>query len=160
MRRGVLGEAKPAREWIEHSLLEEATGIAKRGSATRERLEHSAAPVVPGRQSRRSASMRLLFAALSPDTFTRASNLAPMRARQTVVVAIAAVGMTLVIVLGGIDLSVGSGVALATVIIASLLKSGHRPAGAASLGGGIAAIGLAGALVGTIVTRAESRRSS
>ena len=39
-------------------------------------------------------------------------------ARQTVVVGIAAAGMTMVIVSGGIDLSVGSSVALATVVIA------------------------------------------
>ena len=29
MCRGVLGEAKPAGEWTEHALLEEATGIAR-----------------------------------------------------------------------------------------------------------------------------------
>ena len=91
-----------------------------------------------------------MFAALSPDTFARSSNLATM-ARQTVVVAIAAVGMTLVIVQGGIDLSVGSGVALATVVVASLLKSGYGPL-ASSLGG-IAAIGVAGLATGAIVTR-------
>jgi ribose/xylose/arabinose/galactoside ABC-type transport system permease subunit len=92
----------------------------------------------------------LLFAVLSPDTFARSANLATM-ARQTVVVAIAAVGMTLVIVHGGIDLSVGSGVALATVVIASLLKAGHG-ALAACLGG-ILCIGIAGLATGAIITR-------
>ena len=92
----------------------------------------------------------VLFAVLSPDTFARASNLATM-ARQTVVVAIAAVGMTLVIVHGGIDLSVGSGVALATVVIASLLKAGHGPVSACL--GGIACVGLAGVVTGAVVTR-------
>jgi ribose transport system permease protein len=91
-----------------------------------------------------------LFAVLRPETFARSANLITM-ARQTVVVAIAAVGMTLVIVHGGIDLSVGSGVALATVVIAQLLKTGHGPL-AASLGG-IAAIGAAGLLTGALVTR-------
>jgi ribose transport system permease protein len=91
-----------------------------------------------------------VFAILRPDTFARASNLVTM-ARQTVVVAIAAVGATLVIVHGGIDLSVGSGVALATVVIASLLKSGHGPI-AASLAG-IAVLGATGLLTGAIVTR-------
>jgi ribose transport system permease protein len=92
----------------------------------------------------------LLFVVLSPSTFARSSNLVTM-ARQTVVVAIAAVGMTLVIIQGGIDLSVGSGVALATVVIASLLKAGHGPV-VASLGG-IVALGLAGLATGVIVTR-------
>ena len=91
-----------------------------------------------------------LFAVLRPETFARGANLVTM-ARQTVVVSIAAVGMTLVIVHGGIDLSVGSGVALATVVIATLLKAGHGPL-AASLGG-IAAIGAAGLVTGVFVTR-------
>ncbi|HEX2669493.1 MAG TPA: hypothetical protein VHM25_01410, partial [Polyangiaceae bacterium] len=52
-----------------------------------------------------------LFTALAPDTFARQSNLLTML-RQTSVVGIAAVGMTFTIVLGGIDLSVGSAVAL------------------------------------------------
>jgi ribose transport system permease protein len=63
------------------------------------------------------------FVLLRPETFASAANLVTM-ARQTVVVAIAAVGATLVIIHGGIDLSVGSGVALATVVIASLLRAG------------------------------------
>ena len=91
-----------------------------------------------------------LFAIMRPETFARSANLVTM-ARQTVVVSIAAVGMTLVIIHGGIDLSVGSGVALATVVIASLLKAGHGPV-AASLGG-IAAIGAAGLVTGLLVTR-------
>jgi ribose transport system permease protein len=91
-----------------------------------------------------------IFAVLTPDTFARAANLATM-ARQTVVVAIAAVGMTLVIIHGGIDLSVGSGVALATVVIASLLKAGHGPLVACA--GGVACIAAAGLATGAIVTR-------
>ena len=47
---------------------------------------------------------------------------------QTAVVGIAATGATLVIVLGGIDLSVGSIVALTTIVVASLLRGGHSPA--------------------------------
>ncbi len=91
-----------------------------------------------------------LFAALRPDTFASADTLGLM-ARQTVVVGITAIGMTLIIVLGGIDLSVGSQVALATVVIASLLKAGYGPL-AASLGG-VAATAATGTLSGLIVTR-------
>ncbi|MDF3068614.1 MAG: Ribose transport system, permease protein RbsC [Polyangiaceae bacterium] len=67
-----------------------------------------------------------LFAALTPDTFLRTLNLVTML-RQTVVVAIAAVGMALIIIHGGIDLSVGSTVALTTVIAAKCLQSGMSP---------------------------------
>ena len=91
-----------------------------------------------------------LFASYAPETFARGGNLVTM-ARQTVVVAIAAVGMTIVIVHGGIDLSVGSSVALGTVVIAKLLKLGYGP-GTAALGG-VATCAAAGLAVGVLVTR-------
>jgi len=47
---------------------------------------------------------------------------------QTVIVAIGALGMTLIIISGGIDLSVGSVVALASVLGATSLKQGYAPA--------------------------------
>jgi ribose transport system permease protein len=84
-----------------------------------------------------------LFAALSPETFARPINLETM-ARQTVVVSIAAVGMTLIMVKGGIDLSVGSVVALTTVAIARALQSGMGIGGAVLVGMGV---GLACGLV-------------
>lgn len=92
----------------------------------------------------------LLFAAASPDTFLRTANLLTM-ARQTVVVATCALGMTLIIVTGGIDLSVGSTVALTTVVVAKLLRGGSSPSVAV-----LAAILLAaaiGAVVGVLVGR-------
>jgi ribose transport system permease protein len=91
----------------------------------------------------------LLFVVLSPDTFARPMNLVTM-ARQTAVVGVAASGMTMVIMLGGIDLSVGSVVALTTVVVASLLKAGVGPIPAALAGIGVAA--LAGAVNGSIVS--------
>ena len=74
-----------------------------------------------------------LFTLLAPDTFARQSNLLTML-RQTAVVGIAAVGMTFTIVLGGIDLSVGSAVALTTVVVAESLRAGSGPIAAAALG--------------------------
>jgi ribose transport system permease protein len=71
--------------------------------------------------------------------------------RQTVVVAICALGMTLVIVTGGIDLSTGSLVALTTVIIAKLLKEGHSPL--VAVGCGVAVATGVGALIGFFVGR-------
>jgi ribose transport system permease protein len=91
----------------------------------------------------------LLFAALSPETFARPINLVTM-ARQTVVVGIAAAGMTLVIVSGGIDLSVGSSVALTTVVVARALNAGLGPVSAALLGV-VVATG-AGLLIGSAVS--------
>jgi ribose transport system permease protein len=91
----------------------------------------------------------VVFATLRPDTFLGSTNLI-MMGRQTLVVAVAAVGMTLVIMLGGIDLSVGSIVALTTVVIASGLRSGTDPVAAAALGMAIAAA--AGLLNGALVT--------
>lgn len=90
-----------------------------------------------------------LFAALTPDTFARSINLVTML-RQTVVVAICAVGMTLVIIHGGIDLSVGSAVALTTVVVARALQSGWGPLSACSIGVAVAALG--GLLNGALVT--------
>ena len=87
----------------------------------------------------------LLFALIVPETFARSTNLVTM-ARQTVVVGIAAVGMTMVIIAGGIDLSVGSSVALATVVIARALNAGAGPFTAALAG--VAVSAAAGWLVG------------
>jgi ribose/xylose/arabinose/galactoside ABC-type transport system permease subunit len=50
---------------------------------------------------------------------------------QTAVVGTAAVGATLVIISGGIDLSVGSAIALGTVVLACLLQAGVPPLAAA-----------------------------
>ena len=92
----------------------------------------------------------LLFSGLSPDTFLGHTNLWTM-ARQTVVVAIAAVGMTYVILLGGIDLSVGSSVAITTVVIAALLRGEAGPALAVACG--LALPALIGAFTGGLVAR-------
>ena len=67
----------------------------------------------------------LVFGALIGPQFFGAANLELM-ARQTVIVCVAALGMTMVIVSGGIDLSVGSIVALSTVVTALLLRERRR----------------------------------
>jgi ribose/xylose/arabinose/galactoside ABC-type transport system permease subunit len=72
-------------------------------------------------------------------------------ARQTAIVSTAGIGMTIVIAAGGIDLSVGSMVALNTVVIALLLGA-NVPPGAAALGG-IAATAVCGLLNGVLITR-------
>ena len=91
-----------------------------------------------------------LFGILSPDTFLGTANLVTML-RQTVVVGIAAVGMTVVMIHGGIDLSVGSGVALTTVVVASLLRVGLGPVESSMIA--VAASGAAGLVMGLLITR-------
>ena len=72
-------------------------------------------------------------------------------ARQTTIVALAALGMTYVIVSGAIDLSVGSIVALVTVVIAWCLRNGLNPMLALGAGAGV---GLAcGFANGLVITR-------
>jgi ribose transport system permease protein len=91
-----------------------------------------------------------LFAFITPHTFLTAVNVETM-ARQTVVVAIAAAGMTLVVVGGGIDLSVGSSVALTTVVVARALQAGHGLLASCALG--VAAATACGWVNGALVAR-------
>src|SRR4051794_13008353 len=58
-----------------------------------------------------------LFVVLGPPNFLTWSNASTI-ATQTAIVGIAALGMTLIIISGGIDLSAGSMIALTTVVIA------------------------------------------
>ena len=89
-----------------------------------------------------------VFFAVRAPGFASAANAATM-ARQTTVVAICSVGMTLVIVSGGIDLSVGSAVAFTTVVVAATLKAGLSPVIAVLAGVAVAAF--SGALSGALV---------
>ena len=75
----------------------------------------------------------VLFGALIGPQFFRPANLELM-AIQTVIVCVAALGMTMVIVSSGIDLSVGSIVSLATVVTAVMLRHDYSPAMAALSG--------------------------
>jgi ribose/xylose/arabinose/galactoside ABC-type transport system permease subunit len=63
----------------------------------------------------------------------------------------AALGMTMIIISGGIDLSVGSNVALCTVVIALMLSNGVPPLFAAI--GGILCGSLCGLMIGLLITR-------
>ncbi len=90
-----------------------------------------------------------VFAAWQGETFATAGTLKTML-RQTTVVGLCALGMTLVIVLGGIDLSIGSTVALVTIVIAWLLQAGWAPLAAALAG--IAVAGLCGLGNGILIT--------
>jgi ribose/xylose/arabinose/galactoside ABC-type transport system permease subunit len=72
--------------------------------------------------------------------------------RQTSVVGIAALGMTLIIVSGGIDLSVGSNIALSTIVLALVLNVFDGQNGVVPALAGIATAASAGLLIGVLIT--------
>ena len=92
-----------------------------------------------------------LFAIIGPPSFGSAGNLETI-ARQTAIVGAAALGMTVIMISGGIDLSVGSVVALTTVVIAWLLQYTDAGPMWAALGG-IGAGLLSGVVCGVVITR-------
>lgn len=108
------------------------------------RLSHTLGPIVG------LVGIFALFAFIGPDSFSSSNNLETI-ARQTAIVGSAALGMTLIIISGGIDLSVGSMIALVTVAIAALLQAGVDPLLAALAG--IVVGGLCGLLNGFLITR-------
>jgi ABC-type xylose transport system permease subunit len=110
----------------------------------------------------RSRSLRMvgvllllwLGLALHPDTreaFLTAGNFSNLTAQISEIVIIG-VGMTMVILIGGIDLSVGAGIALTGVVAAKLQLDYHQPAYIACLGALVVA-GLVGLWHGLLVTR-------
>ena len=96
------------------------------------------------------AFVTIVFTALVGPSFLSVDNV-ELITRQTAVLCAAALGMTMVIVSAGIDLSVGSVVALTTVVIAQVLRAGGDAAAAALAG--IAMAALCGVVNGVLVTR-------
>jgi len=105
-----------------------------------------------------------LFSALRYDTFFTVGNF-ELILRQTAVVGIAALGMTVIIIAGGIDLSVGSGIALVCVSVALLMPheltdpatgatvlKGGLPLPLAALGGIVVGM-LVGVVNGALITK-------
>jgi ribose transport system permease protein len=92
-----------------------------------------------------------LFAILtaSPERYLSTTNLRVVLA-QTVIVAIGALGMTMIIISGGIDLSVGSAIALTSVVTAVALHAGWPPV--AAILAAIAIGGLVGMINGIAIT--------
>lgn len=97
----------------------------------------------------------LLFTILVPlltgrNRFATLDNLELML-RLTAVVGTAAIGMTLIIISGGIDLSAGPVIALTTVIIALLLQQGYSATTSAL--GGVAAASICGLITSQLIAR-------
>lgn len=94
----------------------------------------------------------LFFSLLSDDPaqYLSARNLRIVLA-QTVIVALGAIGMTFIIVSGGIDLAVGSTIALSGVVTAVGLRDGWSPAMAVAAG--VLTGGVVGIVNGVAITR-------
>jgi ribose transport system permease protein len=90
------------------------------------------------------------FAVLTPKGFVTGATTLQI-AQQTVIVGVCALGMTLVIITGGIDLSIGSLVALTTVIVARTLKDGGSAATAVAVS--LATCAAVGVFTGVVVGR-------
>lgn len=90
---------------------------------------------------------------LMPEVSDRFLSLANIKsvATQSVIVALCALGMTLIIVSGGIDLSAASNLALSCVLVAYAINLGLSPLLAAFIG--VAAGGTVGFLNGFLITR-------
>jgi ribose/xylose/arabinose/galactoside ABC-type transport system permease subunit len=85
------------------------------------------------------AAVVAFFGVVAPSGFLSVYNFKTV-ATQTVIVGLGAIGMTFIIVSGGIDLSVGSVIALASVVTALVMREG---------GGAVVAL-LAGVATGTL----------
>jgi ribose transport system permease protein len=95
------------------------------------------------------ALVLVLFGALIGPAFFRGANL-ELIARQAAIVCVAAFGMTMVIVSGGIDLSVGSVVALSSVVTAMVLRAQMGPL--AATGVAVLVGGVCGLINGALIT--------
>ncbi len=108
--------------------------------------------IVAGREAGTALGLIVLCAGLWIATpyFATAANLTNV-AEQSAIVGVIAIGMTFVILTGGIDLSVGSLVALVGVVIGSALQRGVPVIAAIALG--LLAGIVTGALNGLMITR-------
>jgi len=98
--------------------------------------------------------LMLVIAVFALMTESPARYLSPFNLRivlaQTVIVALGAIGMTMIIVSGGIDLSVGSVIALTSVVTALMLRAGYPPA--IAVVGGVVVGGVVGLANGLVIT--------
>ena len=93
----------------------------------------------------------LTFFSLSADYFLSWSNMVNI-ARQVSMIAIMAFGMTVVVVSGGIDLSVGAIMGFSGVFTAALMMNFHMPVWVCVIGG-ILSGGIIGYINGTVITK-------
>ena len=92
--------------------------------------------------------LMIVFTALKSEVFLRPSNLINIL-RQVSINGILAVGMTMVIISGGIDLSVGATMGIAGIVLARTIHLGIVPSIICALASGV----VVGLLNGTLVTK-------
>ena len=124
MCRGRLGVARPVSEVTEHTLMLE--GYCHQYRRGEMKVRDSMLLLTKLGPALGLVLVYGLFIAIGPPSFATFRNVEAI-VRQTTIVGISALGMTLVIIAGGIDLSIGSIVALVTVVIATLLTMGISP---------------------------------
>ena len=97
--------------------------------------------------------MVIVIFSVMPEVQSRFLRLANLKAvaTQSVIVALGALGMTMVVISGGIDLSAASNIAFSSVIAAAAVNAGLPPITAVLLG--ILLGGLIGLVNGVLVTR-------
>ncbi|MCJ8139152.1 ABC transporter permease [Falsirhodobacter halotolerans] len=93
----------------------------------------------------------LVYFSVAAPGFLSADNLFNLVVNNVVLLAIVALGMTIVISSGGIDLSVGISLDMAAMVFVMLLAAGMT--GGISVAGGIAAAGVVGMLNAILITR-------
>ncbi len=93
----------------------------------------------------------LLFSVLRPHLFLQPDNIKGMLL-DTVIVGIGALGMTMIIISGGIDLSIGSNIALVGTVTIGLLMQNNAPTLLAMLGG-VAVSASCGVVIGALITK-------
>ncbi|MBA1141022.1 ABC transporter permease [Mesorhizobium neociceri] len=96
------------------------------------------------------AAIVIFFAVASP-TFLTPANLFNVLVNNVVMLAIVALGLTIVISSGGIDLSVGVSVDMASMVFVMLLAAGYS--GVVGVGGGLGAALVVGILNAILITR-------
>ncbi|WP_404924913.1 ABC transporter permease [Mesorhizobium sp. ORM16] len=96
------------------------------------------------------AAIVIFFAVASP-TFLTLANLFNVLVNNVVMLAIVALGLTIVISSGGIDLSVGVSVDMASMVFVMLLAAGYS--GLVGVGGGLGAALIVGILNAILITR-------
>lgn len=99
-----------------------------------------------------------VFLSIATDSFFSLRNFLNIL-DQITVIGIIAVGMTFVILIAGIDLSVGSVLALAMMVLGYLNVEAGMPMSIA-ITGAFAAAAVAGLISGLLITESRSRRSS
>ncbi len=93
----------------------------------------------------------ILFFAVSSPTFLTLGNITNMLVNNVALLAMVALGMTIVIASGGIDLSVGTAVDLASMVFIMLMAAGHGLM--VGLLGAIAVAAVVGAVNAILITR-------